>query len=558
VGPDPSTSVIVSFASTDSSSPDPMVGGVLVGSSEDKLHRVVMEREPAQAYTAMQPPHLNYNYTSPYYHHVLIDGLDPDTVYSYKCVVRNSEGGFKHLEKIIAREIDENVDEEEAEEEVDEEEAEEAIVEVEEELTTEQKETAEEVDSLFMQSEYRPTEEENYQLDGPDDRKQRRRRQQQQAQLRRRRLAPPPYDSTQCRCPDPEAVRTFRTAPVPGGTPVDKHLKIALIGDIGQFEHSEETLDHLRTHHGPSVADVVLLAGDLAYPEYDHRRWDTFLDFLDDYPLVDQVPLQVTPGNHDIDKAEQDSQIFQAYETRFRMPRVAPPHIEPYSGEDSDDLLKMSDVPYPLVYDYGNAFYSFVYGQVHTIVLNSYTSMEKDSTQYKWLIEEFARVDRTVTPWLFVMFHVPIYNTFHIHQRDKQLVAARDNIEELLVDHHVNLVINGHVHAYMRSHPVAYAAHDPDGPVHVIMGAGGRDADAPYLNEEPEEWVAVRDASVYGYGLVEIFNATHLRFDWVHTGEGDHPNHVWDKVEEDEKEMPPGGVDAFILKNQHILATGRW
>jgi 3',5'-cyclic AMP phosphodiesterase CpdA len=50
--------------------------------------------------------------------------------------------------------------------------------------------------------------------------------------------------------------------------------------------------------------DLVLLAGDLAYTEQDHRRWDTFMEFLDDYPLVDQVPLLITPGNHDIDKSE--------------------------------------------------------------------------------------------------------------------------------------------------------------------------------------------------------------------------------------------------------------
>ena len=80
------------------------------------------------------------------------------------------------------------------------------------------------------------------------------------------------------------------------------------------------------------------------------------------------------------------------------------------------------------------------------------------------------------------------------------------------------MVFNGHVHAYLRTKNVAFGKEQKDGPVHIVVGAGGRAAQAEFVNEIPEEYVAVRDATWYGYGMVEVCNQTHIRWDWVHTG----------------------------------------
>jgi len=91
------------------------------------------------------------------------------------------------------------------------------------------------------------------------------------------------------------------------------------------------------------------------------------------------------------------------------------------------------------------------------------------------------------------MIHCPIYNTFSFHQGDPQPINERRYLEPLFVQHRVNFILSGHLHAYMRSKPVINGTLDNRGPVHIIIGMSGRQANAPYKNADPEEWVAVRD-----------------------------------------------------------------
>ena len=88
-------------------------------------------------------------------------------------------------------------------------------------------------------------------------------------------------------------VRSFRTAP---RSDTDRPVVFAITGDLGQFEHSQETLRHMKLH-GDDI-DATLLVGDIAYTDFDQRRWDTFFDFLDDQSIFAQVPLMIAAGNH--------------------------------------------------------------------------------------------------------------------------------------------------------------------------------------------------------------------------------------------------------------------
>jgi hypothetical protein len=441
----------VTFASFFSNEDIPS-GGVLIGTDPDKLERFVVEKEPGSFYETDLPPDYHKTYKSPYYHHVVIEDLEPNTQYFYQCLIQPDHASLRgEANKRSPSSIEFQEEEEEREEE----------------------------------------------QEGDTG----------------RRLTPPPYDPKQHGvCPDPNRVRSFRTAPVVGP---DSLVKFAIVGDIGQFDHSIETMQHLRTHKKGVAA--IMLTGDLAYPEFDERRWDTFFDFMDDYSYIDEIPMQITSGNHDVGKDEGGSKIFMAIEKRFRMPQVKPAQLGLYDGP-IDARMKMDHIDYPLPYEYGNSYYAFRYGASHHIVLNSYASIEPGSEQHNWFVQELNSVDRTITPWLFVMYHCPVYNTFTPHQGDPQRFAAIDHIEPLLVEHKVNMVWNGHVHAYLRTKNVAFGKVQKNGPVHIVVGAGGRAAASEFVNEEPEEWVDVRDASWYGYGIVEICNSTHIRWDWVHTG----------------------------------------
>jgi hypothetical protein len=119
-----------------------------------------------------------------------------------------------------------------------------------------------------------------------------------------RRLAPPPYDGYDKECPDPYKVRWFRTPPAPTvgvipsslpsnnnqpPPPPPQEVRFAIVGDLGQFPHSQETLQRL--YRSPEDIDLVLLAGDIAYAGTDGKQWDTFFDFWDDTPLAEQIPV---------------------------------------------------------------------------------------------------------------------------------------------------------------------------------------------------------------------------------------------------------------------------
>jgi hypothetical protein len=285
----------------------------------------------------------------------------------------------------------------------------------------------------------------------------------------RRLIKHPPYSGWKKPCPSSSKIRSFRTAPVPGS---DGPLNFAIVGDLGQFSHSEETMARLIRSKGD--IEVMILAGDIGYGEQDHRHWDTFFDFLDDFPLAEDLPIQICPGNHDIDKLYYDNSIFLAYEHRFRMPRIKPAELGIYDGPLGH--MNMDKPPYPMPYEYGNAYYAFTYGPARMIMLSAYSAMEPDSLQYKWLVEELASVDRSITPWLLVTIHTPFYNTFSHHQRDPQIFAARKHVEPLLVEYKVNLVFTGHIHAYLRTANIALGRITPTGPMHITVGAGGRSA----------------------------------------------------------------------------------
>ena len=526
VGPEPASSMIVTFASIPSHFEAP-IGGVLLGTSPDRLDTVVLEQQRQEGdedtlyasptsynITATAPKYGNYGsdglYVSPYYHHVVLTQLQPSTTYYYKPVVQNSRADF---EKYNLRRSSNNkkntkstfANEQEMEQALDQ---------------SVRKESGDDVDY---------DEEDDRMLLRPYD----------------SRVLLSPYNPSDIECPSPDKIRSFRTAPPTGAT---QQVSLAIIGDLGQFPHSEETL--MRLKRDRSQMDAILLVGDVAYTQNDHRRWDTFFDFLDDYPLVDRVPMMICPGNHDIDKLPQDNQIFLAYENRFRMPRVHPPQLGLYDGPLGK--LNMDAPPYPFPYEFGNAYYSFIYGPAKIIMISAYSSMEPDSTQYKWIQDELNQVDRTVTPWVIAALHTPIYNTFSLHHHDLQIIAAREHMEPLFIQQKVNMVFTGHIHAYLRTTNVAKEKVTPDGPIHITVGAGGRKCEAPFQQEEPEAWVHVRDATFYGYGMFRIVNETTAFWDWVHTGVTD--GRTYNEIGRSNVTLPSGpALDHVVVKNQYYL-----
>ncbi len=109
-------------------------------------------------------------------------------------------------------------------------------------------------------------------------------------------------------------------------------------------------------------------------------------------------------------------------------------------------------------------------------------------------------------------------------------------------------MLSGHLHAYMRTKNVINNSPNPVGPVHIIIGNGGRQANAPFYSEEAESWVAIRDHTTYGFGTIEYFNETTARYEWIQTGH----NTPQDKGK-NYLNPPKGLSDAIFVSNQYFL-----
>ena len=100
----------------------------------------------------------------------------------------------------------------------------------------------------------------------------------------------------------------------------------------------------------------------------------------------------------------------------------------------------------------------------------------------------------------------------------------RDEYEPLFLAARVNIVMVGHVHAYQRTKMVASSGLVVDdasgqGIVHWMVGMTGKSlyqkwrteafSEPQPLDAPPNDWVAYKDATFWGFSSIEVPNATH-------------------------------------------------
>lgn len=61
-------------------------------------------------------------------------------------------------------------------------------------------------------------------------------------------------------------------------------------------------------------------------------------------------------------------------------------------------------------------------------MLGSYAPHDRDSEQYRWLLQDLAHLDRAKTPWLVAAMHCPWYNSNTAHYGEGDIMQVQGGI----------------------------------------------------------------------------------------------------------------------------------
>ena len=215
----------------------------------------------------------------------------------------------------------------------------------------------------------------------------------------------------------------FETAPASA-----EPTRIWVLGDSGTgTPEQREVRDAYYAHAGAGETDLVLMLGDNAYERgTDSEHQARLFDVYD--RILRHTALWPTFGNHEGYTASSEPQTGPYYEV-FSLPREGEAGGVA-SGTEAD--------------------YSFDYGNIHFVCLNSYdVSRAPDGPMLTWLRRDLAANDRD---WTIAYFHHPPYSKGS-HDSDLNLLMTemRTNALPILEQYGVDLVLAGHSHSYERS-----------------------------------------------------------------------------------------------------------
>jgi hypothetical protein len=215
----------------------------------------------------------------------------------------------------------------------------------------------------------------------------------------------------------------FRTTPTSA-----VRTRIWVIGDSGTANASARAVrDAYLKYTGSVETNLWLMLGDNAYEngtdtEYQAAVFNTYPQILRNSVLWPAI------GNHDTAQQTTVSSSLPYFQM-FSLPTKAE------AGGVASGTEK---------------YYSFDYGNIHFIVLDSMTSDRSSSgPMLTWLKADIAA---TTKAWVIALWHHPPYSKgSHNSDTESQLIQMRQNALPILEEAGVDLVLAGHSHSYERS-----------------------------------------------------------------------------------------------------------
>lgn len=234
---------------------------------------------------------------------------------------------------------------------------------------------------------------------------------------------------------------SFKTAPANSNA-----FEFLVFGDSQSIDYSvwQMTLHNARRTH-PNAAFFTNV-GDLVDVGQDMAQWNAWFAGGEDV-LATLSTMPIT-GNHETYTPERVFSLPELFVRQFRLPENGPA-------------------------DMRGRVYSFDYGNVHFVMLDSQASEEARlapdmlKQQRQWLAEDLAAADK---PWKLVFLHKPLYNSAMARDNEE----LRRSLVPVMDQYGVDVVFSGHEHVYARTFPLLQGEVSPlGGTIYVTSGRSG-------------------------------------------------------------------------------------
>ena len=230
--------------------------------------------------------------------------------------------------------------------------------------------------------------------------------------------------------------------------------RVLLFGDSGtESDDADAVYKAYLNYPGAENTNLWIMLGDNAYNDGTDSNYQNALFKV--YPeLLRRTPLWSTLGNHDGHSADSNSESGPYYDI-FTFPRNA----------EAGGLASGTE-----------AYYSFDYGNIHFVCLDSYgTDRSAGGAMMSWLENDLSVNNKK---WLIAFWHHPAYSKgSHDSDSEDELVEMRQNALPILEKYGVDLVFSGHSHSYERSFLLDshYGTSDTLNSSHLINNGDGRE-----------------------------------------------------------------------------------
>ncbi len=228
----------------------------------------------------------------------------------------------------------------------------------------------------------------------------------------------------------------FKTAPKIGSK---SKFSFWSIGDMYPGPQQAEVYEGFKKFRKDKFTNLFLTVGDNVYCGGTEECFQTnFFDVYQNGYILQQAGFFPSTGNHDYDgfNKEADNPNL-AYFNSF---------ILPSNGE-------LGGLP-----SNSEAYYSYDYGNVHFVVLESFANgkdgkrlFEANNIQLNWLKDDLAKNKQD---WTIVYFHYPLYTKgSYDSDSNPDLIKLRETLAPIFDQFKVDVVLTGHSHTMERSKP---------------------------------------------------------------------------------------------------------